>query len=139
MLGAISGVIVGVLQWPVLRRRIRAAGLWIPATAAGIAVTHGVGDAVPAAVPLVAVAAIGGAAVGLLQWLVARRSGVSALWIAAVAAAWVAGLALGYAVDDALGLFAASGPSAWASQHGIAGAFTGIATAVATAPLLPRR
>ncbi len=122
--GAASGAVVGLVQWLVLRRQISRAGWWILASAAGLAVATGAGIVVAwltgYSIELanfavlgrwVAVAALGGAVIGILQWFVLRRQVSRASW-------WVLASTLG-----------------WASCMAVAGAGM-IATQMGLGPLL---
>ncbi len=122
--GAASGAVVGLVQWLVLRRQISRAGWWILASAAGLAVATGAGIVVAwltgYSIELanfavlgrwVAVAALGGAVIGILQWFVLRRQVSRASW-------WVLASTLG-----------------WASCMAVAGAGM-IATPMGLGPLL---
>ena len=45
--GALTGLVIGTLQWLVLRHWFSGAGWWVLATAVGVAVVHAIGDPYP--------------------------------------------------------------------------------------------
>jgi hypothetical protein len=116
--GSIAGTVLGAAQWLVLRSRIHQGGWWIPATAlgfgAGLAVGTAAVDARTGIDDLIISGAITGAAIGLAQFLVLRRSSrIAALWIPIMAASWPIGWAVTWAaridVDKGWANFGASG------------------------------
>jgi len=109
----VVGVVVGSLQWLVVRPLIRQDGWWIPASGAGWAggvalVTLLLRPANPVVGP-----ALIGAGIGVAQWLVLRWQFQRAWW-------WIVVSTLGWAVG-LMGVFGA--PLAGAA----AGAVTGVA------------
>ena len=86
--GAVVGTSVGIAQWLVLRRQVSRAGWWVLASIVGFAVGFGVGVgwvmasavAETVTVGLYAGWAVGGASVGIAQWLVLRRQVSRAGW-----------------------------------------------------------
>lgn len=133
VLGAVTGIVIGALQLPVLRGLVRPLWLWTLATAAGIAVTHALGDGVSAEVGYVPVALIGGAATGALQAALLR----SPLWAAATTLAFVVGIVGGHALGLALAL-------RLAGEDGLLGVAilsvgTGATYSALTMPLLLRK
>jgi len=90
-----AGPVIGMLQWVVLRQRIRQAGWWILATtlgwAAGWALVIG---AISPEVEVMTGTALG-ALTGTFQWFVLQRQLRQAgWWIVTSALGWTAGLAL---------------------------------------------
>ncbi|NJK78970.1 MAG: hypothetical protein HC914_03295 [Chloroflexaceae bacterium] len=105
--GALLGVLVGVGQWFMLRRRLHEAGWWSVAStfggAVGGAATIAVNLQLPPLqqtleqmfVPALLTALIGGVAGGLAQWVVLRRQvDGAAAWVGINTAAWVLSVAL---------------------------------------------
>lgn len=93
-LGELSiGLVVGALQWLVLRLHIRRAGWWGLVTAAAWAVTW---LPATAAVPPdlgILIGALIGAALGTLQWLILRDQVYQAAWWIVISSlAWTIGL-----------------------------------------------
>jgi hypothetical protein len=91
----LGGLVVGGLQWVVLRQSIRQAGWWVLASAVGWALGWAI---VAALVPLeygFLTGIVLGAAMGILQWLILQRQFYRAgWWIAISVLAWTAGLSL---------------------------------------------
>jgi hypothetical protein len=103
--GLIAGLGIGAGEWLVLRRRLRFAALWIPATGVGLAVGLAAGsglvgyDTGPAQLALQG--ALSGVGVGALQALVLRREVQGALpWALAAPPLW----ALGWSVTTLAGV-----------------------------------
>ena len=111
---AAGGILIGVLQWLVLRRHVTRAGRWVLASLGAAAsfgvVVFGVG-VVNADLGWVGGGYIG-TVVGVLQWLVLRRQVPRAGW-------WVLASTVGWVVAIPVGDIA--GPPGWA----VYGAFTG--------------
>lgn len=100
------GAVVGLVQWVVLRTRLRRAGWWILATALAWAPAWArledglrLSSAAEYAVVVVAVSGVAGGIAGLGPWLVLRRHRSGAGWLLAlpVATGVAAGLALALA------------------------------------------
>ena len=106
-IGAVTGVLVGLLHWIVFRRHLARAGWWVLTTALGIGVTHGLNDAMPYSAMSAALIMISsGFFIGLIQWLHVRgQVKPAAWWIAASAASWPIAWLAGLAVVESLGLF----------------------------------
>lgn len=126
--GAITGAVVGIAQWLVLRQVLAVNAWWIVATGVGLAAGLGIGTAVagtgtdPRA--LVIRAAITGLLVGGLQWMILRQHvPASGAWIGATAAAWVIGWlvtrAIGVDLSRGWTVFGASGALAYAALTGL--------------------
>lgn len=149
MVLAIVGLSLGTAQWPIIRRHISSSAWWVVGSAVGMAagLTLGVilveqiGRAVaggpvnfrmlgvPArAASFGTIGLIGGAGVGLAQWLVLRRQAANCgRWIPVNALSLGAGLASGSLLADALLLRTGSLPSTAVlllMGSGVAGACT---------------
>ena len=103
--GALTGAGVGLVQWLFLKRDLGVSLLWIPATAAALAVGLTAGAAVvdyeTTAASLAIMGAISGAAVGVAQGLLLRdRFSLWHVWALAMPALW----ALGWVVTEAGGI-----------------------------------
>ncbi len=74
--GAVSGLIVGSLQWLVLRTWLTQARLWIPLNMLGFGLVHAINDALPnyRLLPLPLLWLLGGFIIGLCQYLALRYS-----------------------------------------------------------------
>jgi hypothetical protein len=115
---AVGGILVGVLQSLVLRRKIARAGWWVLAGVGAAAVigvvVFGVG-VVNTDVGWVVGASLFGIVVGVLQWLVLRRQVARAgWWVLASAVGWFVGMPVGGVLD-------------WPALGAAYGAITGIA------------
>ena len=96
---AAGGILMGVLQWLVLRRHVDRAGRWVLASLGAAAivgvVVFGVG-AVDVEAGWIGGVSAYGTVVGVLQWLVLRRQiPRAAWWVLASTVAWVVGMPLG--------------------------------------------
>ncbi len=96
---AVGGILMGVLQWLVLRRHITRSGRWVLASLGAAAVVgvvvFGVGT-VDADLGWVGGVSVFGTVVGVLQWAVLRRQVPRAgWWVLASTAGWVVGMPLG--------------------------------------------
>ena len=94
-LGIGIGAVSGVLQWLVLRRWLASLALWVPATIAGIAIALAIEaiGVVPgySVASLMAVSALDGALIGILQWLLLQRRVRRAGW-------WIVANVVGFAI-----------------------------------------
>ncbi len=111
----VGAILVGVLQWLVLRRYLRGSVRWIPASlgAAGVGalVMFGVG-AMDADLGLLIGAGLFGTLLGVTQWLVLRGQVASAGW-------WVLASTVGWIVAFPLGDL--GGPPGWSVYGAITG------------------
>lgn len=146
-MGTLFALPLGVAQWLVLRRSLGVGKRWIVATALGIGLMHALGDGLPASDSWgparfvggwLAVGAIGGAGVGVLQALAATGRLVAWTWIVGAAIAWSCGISAGLLLAAMMGLMAQSGPAAWAQQHALVAVITGLVVGVLTGTLLPQ-
>lgn len=101
MLGAGLGSGVGFMQWLLLWWQIPRAGWWVLASAAGLAVASGVGIAadtlkvvgsIDTLLGWTLVGVLGGAIIGIFQWLVLRKQVSRAGW-------WVLASTLGWGLS----------------------------------------
>jgi hypothetical protein len=107
------GLVMGILQWVVLRQRLRQAGWWILASAAGWSGGWGITLALaPQGIGILTEPLLG-AAMGTLQWLVLRRQLRQAGW-------WIVISSLGWTV-------ALTGLAGQVLVGAVVGAVTGIA------------
>lgn len=96
MAGALTGAIVGLVQWFVLQSRLPLSIGWVIATSGGMALGLGLGVALfggeMSGNALLWRAVITGLSIGLAQWLILRSIlPQSAIWMVVIALGWVAG------------------------------------------------
>ena len=88
VLSVSGGIVVGILQWLVLRQQIARAGWWIVGSTVGGLVCGAWG-------PLLLVVVVSGLVAGVLQWLVLRRQIARAgWWVVASTVGWASGRTL---------------------------------------------
>jgi hypothetical protein len=130
--GALTGAVLGVAQWLVLKSRLPLPIWWVAATGAGMAVGLAIGTAWLGAETtgdaLLWRAAATGVCLGIAQWLVLRPLvPQAALWIAAVGLGWVVGWSVtrGAGIDLSLrwSVFGATGALAFQLLTGLALAY----------------
>lgn len=122
--GAISGVIVGLLQWLVLRHALGGPWAVVAAMAVGIGFTHALGDGAPTSLGRAPVALASGLVLtGALAFALADRRPVG---LVASVVGWAGGLLLGYVITGALGLPATQDPVGWGTEHAVVGIVTGL-------------
>jgi hypothetical protein len=155
----IVGLSLGTAQWPVIRRHISSSAWWVVGSAVGMAVGLTLGvilveqigrsmagrpinfrmlGVLARAASFGTIGLIGGAGVGLAQWLVLRRQAAKCVvWVHANALSLGAGLACGSLLSDALMLRTGSLASAavlLAVGSSVAGACTAKALAAVFGP-----
>lgn len=121
--GAVPSMLIGWLQWLILRRHLPVPRWWILTVSAGIGLNHFVSDGFPnARDPIIGLLA-GSAVVGVLQWLVLRKQVNSfAWWILATVVSWSMGVVIGVALLDFSGLLRRPWvPVLGFQQHGLVG------------------
>jgi hypothetical protein len=131
ILGFITGVAVGLVQWAglLLRRRegLRLL-LWM---GIGIGVTHALHDGAPNAVAVVGVASLSGLAMAAgYAWSFEERRPVP---IVAIGLAWTVGLVAADRATTWMGLPWEETPVGWSTEHAIDGLIVGIIWGVTTA------
>jgi hypothetical protein len=132
LLGALSGLIIGSLQWLVLKSWIPNSRLWILLNVIGFGLIHFLNDSIPYrpfALPVHFV--IHGLIIGLTQYIALRHALAKALlWIPLAAGIWFLGFQLGFTLLAAVGI--SGNPLAErAILLGIAGLTTGVLTGLA--------
>ena len=126
--GGLTGLGVGFAQWLMLRREFDVGGAWIPATGIALAIGLAAGAAVvdyeTTALSLAIMGAISGAAVGIAQGALLRKT--FSLWLAWAAAmpllwaiAWLVSNAIGVDVSNQFTVFGASGSIAFGVLSGL--------------------
>lgn len=153
-LPAIGGLVLfAIMQWLALRREIKRAGWWVPATAFSLVVGAVLGIVLGLAPPPIFVhrhvsisdmllggpvaGLVGGILVGVAQWLVLRRQARRAgLWVLASPVAWILAIAAGGISFDLFGSLA--NPQRIATPLPVAWMVLGIMYGVTTGPILAR-
>jgi hypothetical protein len=127
--GAVTGAVIGLAQWFMLRRSVGVGLGWIPATSVGLAVGLAVGAMAvgyeTARPQLMIMGAISGAFVGIAQGIMLRdRFSLWHVWIVANPPAWALGwLVSSYVIsrniDERVPVFGASGVVVFATITGL--------------------
>jgi len=138
--GAIAGLFIGTVQWPVLRRRSRVQVWWIVATSLGLALGLAASIAVVGtgteALPVLLRGAIAGIVVGFAQWLVLREASPKALWwVFVMTCSW----ALGWTVSRAVGVDLSYGWAVFGALGALAFTVVTGAVLIVLLPLSARR
>lgn len=140
VLGAVPSILIGSLQWLILRRHLPVSRWWILTVSAGIGLNHFISDGFPnASDPIIGLFA-GSAVVGVLQWLALRRLVNSfAWWIVATVVSWSVGVVIGVSLLDVSGLLR----SDWTSglgfqQHGLVGIVLAAVYSIPTGVIMVR-
>ena len=123
VLGAVSGVVTGALQWASVRP-VREGWRFILAMAIGVGVSHALADGAPTSLGTLAVAvASAGALTAAMALVLSERR---PLTLAASLVGWAGGWMLAYAVTVALELPRSADQTSWAIQHAVVGLVVGI-------------
>ena len=123
LLGAISGLLTGALQWASVRP-VQGGWRLILTMAFGIAVSHALADGAPTSLGTLAVAVAGAGALTLVMALVGSER--RPLTLAASLVGWAGGWMVAYAVTEALQLPRSADQTSWAMQHAVVGLVVGI-------------
>ena len=127
--GGLAGLVIGLAQFLVLRRRAGVGPEWILTTTAGLALGNAIGagltDYGTEIGDLLVMGVVAGVAVGVAQWMTLRRRQPLALfWPVAVAIAWPVGWlvtwSIGVDVERGYAVFGASGALVFAAITGVA-------------------
>ena len=130
--GAVSGLMIGSLQWVVLKSWMPSYRLWIAFNMVGFGLAHAVHDAVPyRPLDLPLVVLIDGILVGLAQTIALRHTlSKTLLWVPITGFAWFLGFQLGFSWLQVEGI-AASPLAELVTVGGTAGLIIGAITGVA--------
>jgi len=71
-IGSVGGLVIGTLQWLVLRSWQGIRWPWLAATAIAVGVTHALGDGLPSSLEWPPLAAVGGVVMASSQWVALR-------------------------------------------------------------------
>jgi hypothetical protein len=131
VLGAVNGLLVGVLAWRALRISRQDGSRMLTAMVVIVGGTHALNDGSSTQLPFVLVQALAGlVAAGAAAWILRERR-PSAL--AVIGGAWTLGLVLAGWSGGALGLPWTETPLGWAQDHAWDGLVTGLVWGSATA------
>jgi hypothetical protein len=123
-IGSVGGLVIGTLQWLVLRSWLGITWRWLAATAVAVGVTHALGDGLPSSLEWPPLAVVGGVVMAGAQWVALRGRADGTLL------APMSGIVFALAVIA--GVWVANPRSAdWQTAHIVAGAIAGAVVAVA--------
>jgi hypothetical protein len=123
-IGSVGGLVIGTLQWLVLRSWLGIAWPWLAATAVAIGVTHALGDGLPSSWEWPPLAVVGGAVMAGAQWVALRGRADRAQLALTSGIVFALAVIAGVAVADPRS-------ADWQTAHIVAGAVAGAAVAVA--------
>jgi hypothetical protein len=123
-IGSVGGIVIGTLQWLVLRSWLGITWRWLAATAVAVGVTHALGDGMPSSWQWPPLAVVGGMVMVGAKWIALRgRSDRAQL-------ALTSGIVFAPAVI--FGVWVGDPRSAdWQTAHIVAGAVAGAVVAIA--------
>lgn len=124
LIGTVGGLVIGTLQWLVLRSWLGIAWPWIVATAVAVGVTHALGDGLPSSWEWPPVAVVGGGVMAGAQSVAPRDRADRTLLVLASAAVFALAVIVGVAVGDPRS-------ADWRTAHIVAGAVAGAVVGVA--------
>lgn len=134
IIGAMSGLMLGVAQWVLLRRYIKNAKRWLLTTFIGLGVMHSIGDAFPFGQYLLGATILSAVLMSVMQWRILRDVLTRpSLWMTVNIIGWTGGYLIGIWLLNVTRLF----PRAWtptlgATQHAVLGATQGLVYAIVT-------
>ena len=125
--GAVPSILIGLLQWLILRRQFPVSRWWILTVSAGVGLDHFIADGFPNARDLSLAVLASSAGVGVLQWLLLRQQANSFTgWILATVFGWCIGWVIGISLLNSLGLLNIPWrPGLDFQQHGLLGIVLG--------------
>lgn len=131
ILGAVNGLLVGLLAWIALRLPRSAASRLLLALVLIVGATHALNDGSSTQVPFVVVQVLAGlAAAAVAAWALGLRRPSD---LAVVGGAWAVGLVVAGWSGDVIGLPLTETPVGWAQDHAWDGLVTGLVWGAATA------
>lgn len=123
-IGSVGGLVIGTLQWLVVRSWLGITWPWLAATAVAVGVTHALGDGLPSSLEWPPLAVAGGVVMAGAQWVALRGRADRALL------ALTSGIVFALAVI--VGVVIADPRSAdWQTAHIVAAAVAGAVVGVA--------
>lgn len=138
ILGFVTGLFIGLIQWVPLRLSRGAGGSLLLAMGIGIGVTHAVNDGGPNSLGLIGVSILSG--LGMLLAFAGPLQERRPIALATCFVAWTGGLVLADVVTEAIGMPFSETPVGWSTHHAAEGLIVGLVWATATAVVgLPDR
>lgn len=131
ILGFVTGLAVGLVQWAALLLRRHEGFRLVVWMGLGIGVTHGLADGAPNAFPIVAIGSVGGFVMAAAYaWSFGERRAVP---LAVIGSSWAVGLLVADRVTNWMGLPWEETPVGWSTDHAFEGLIVGVIWGVATA------
>jgi hypothetical protein len=128
-IGSVGGLVIGTLQWLVLRSWLGITWPWIAATAVAVGVTHSLGDGLPSSWQWPPLAVAGGVVMAGAQWVALRPRADRVSLSLTSGIVFALALIVGVAVADPRS-------ADWRTAHIIAGAVAGAVVGVANGAAL---
>ena len=123
IIGGVGGLVIGSLQWLVLRSWLGITWGWLAATAVAVSVTHALGDGLPSSWEWPPLAVVGGVVMAAAQWVALRTRGDRALLALTSGAVFSVAVIVGVGVADPRS-------ADWRSAHIIAAAVAGMVVVI---------
>jgi hypothetical protein len=123
-IGSVGGLVIGTLQWLVLRSWLGITWPWLVATAVAVGVTHALGDGLPSSWEWPPLAVLGGAVMAGALWVALRGRSDRAVLALASGIVFALAVIAGVAVADPRS-------ADWQTAHIVAGGVAGAVVAVA--------
>jgi hypothetical protein len=123
-IGSVGGLVIGTLQWLVLRSWLGITWPWLVATAVAVGVTHALGDGLPWSWEWPPLAVLGGAVMAGALWVALRGRSDRAVLALASGIVFALAVIAGVAVADPRS-------ADWQTAHIVAGGVAGAVVAVA--------
>ncbi len=130
-IGSVGGLVIGTLQWLVLRSWLDITWPWLAATAVAVGVTHALGDGLPSSWEWPPLAVAGGAVMTGALWVALRGRSDRGLLALASGIVFALAVIVGVAVADPRS-------ADWQTAHIVAGGVAGAVVAVALGAALLR-
>jgi MFS family permease len=118
IIGTVGGLVIGTLQWLVLRSWIGMRWPWLAATAVAVGVAHALGDGLPSSLEWPPLALVGGLVMATAQWVALRDRADRAPLALASGVVFALAVIVGVTVADPRS-------ADWQLAHVIAGAVSG--------------
>lgn len=117
-IGGVGGLVIGTLQWLVLRSWLGITWPWLVATAVAVGMTHALGDGLPSSFEWPPLAVAGGVIMAGAQWVALRGRADRTLLAPTSGIVFAVAVSIGVAVADPRS-------ADWQTAHVVAGAVSG--------------